>query len=538
MLVGMRAFKIALTWWCGFGLFVASSAAASQPNILIILADDMGFSDIGGYGGEIATPNLDALAQDGLRFTQFYNTSRCWSSRSCLMTGYYAQAVRRDTLPGIPSGGGGVRPRWAALVSEYLRTAGYRCYHSGKWHIDGRPLQNGFDHSYEAHNQDNNFRPGNDTEDGKPLPDQPDYYSATAFADHAIKCLREHAAKYPDRPFFEYLCFITPHFPLQATPADIAKYEGKYATGWNVLAEERFSRQTRLGLASHPRPEMQRDVGPPYYFPDALRQLGPGEINRPFPWDELTPAQKKFQAGKMAVHAAMVDRMDQEIGRVMAQLKAMGAFENTLILFASDNGASAEIMVRGDGHDPTAPMGLAGSFLCLGPGWSSACNTPFRLHKTWVYEGGIATPLIVHWPAGFSARGEWRTAPAHFIDLVPTLLEVAGAKKPDTIAGLAVPPAPGRSLAGVFKKEGAISRNFLWWMHEDNQAIRVGDWKLVSAKGPWELYNLATDRGESHNLAGRYPEKVQELSALWGKHTAQMRELASTDLPSAPARAK
>jgi len=529
----MRCTRILIGLFCALCAARLNCFAADKPNILIILADDMGFSDLGCYGSEIATPNLDALAKDGLRFTQFYNTTRCWPSRGCIMTGYYAQAIRRDTLSGIPSGGNGVRPRWAPLVTEFLKTVGYRCYHSGKWHIDGRPLKNGFDHSYEIGHQDNNFRSGSNTEDGEPVPESPDYYSATAFANHAVKCLKEHAEKYPDRPFFEYLCFITPHFPLQAPATDVTKYNGKYVNGWNVLAEERFARVTKMGLVHNALPQMQRDVGPPYYFPDALRQLGPGEINRPFPWDELTPTQKEFQAAKMAVHAAMIDRIDQEVGRVVAQLKAMGAYENTIIFFASDNGASAEMMIRGDGHDPTAPPGSAKSYLCIGPGWSSACNTPLRLHKTWVHEGGISTPLIVHWPAGFSARGELRTNPAHFIDVVPTVLEVAGAKKPATIDGLEVPPAPGKSLMSVFKQDGTVSHDLLWWMHEDNQAIRVGDWKLVSAKGPWELYNLADDRGESHNLAGKYPEKVRELSALWEKQTAAIRRLALTDPPSA-----
>ncbi len=512
-------------------LLAGNACGAARPNILLILADDMGFSDLGCYGSEIATPNLDRLAAGGLRFTQFYNTARCWSSRGCLMTGYYAQAIRRDALPGIPSGSNGKRPGWAPLLSELLQAAGYRCYHSGKWHIDGNPLRNGFHHSYEVRNENNNFRPGNDLKDGQPVPPSDHYYSATAFADHAIKCLQEHATHYPEQPFFEYLCFITPHFPLQAPEADIAKYAHAYEPGWNAMAQQRYERMIALGLAHHSLPPMQRDVGPPYYFPDALRQLGDGEINRPFPWPELTPAQQQFQAAKMAVHAAMVDRMDQEIGRVVQQLKAMGAYENTLILFASDNGASAEIMVRGDGHDPAAPAGSPGTFLCLGPGWSSACNTPFRLHKTWVHEGGIATPLIAHWPAGFSARGALRTNVAHFVDVVPTVLEVARVEKPKTIRNLPVPAAPGRSLVQVFTTDGSVTHDSLWWWHEDNRAIRVGDWKLVATKGPWELYDLATDRGESHNLAGRHPEKVKELATRWEAQAAQIRELALTDLP-------
>ena len=235
----------------------------------------------------------------------------------------------------------------------------------------------------------------------------------------------------------------------------------------------------------------------------------------------------------MAIHAAMVDRMDQEIGRIIAQLKAMGAYENTLILFASDNGASAEMMVRGDGHDPAEPMGSAKTFLCIGPGWSSAANTPFRRHKTWVHEGGISTPLIAHWPAGIAARGELRRSPTHLIDILPTVLELAGVKIPTEIKGFPVPPSPGRSFAAALKQDVAVAHEFLWWEHEGNRAIRAGDWKLVTVKqGEWELYNLARDRGESENLAAKNPAKVRELAAKWTQHLEETMTLAL----SAPAK--
>ena len=510
-------------------------SVAAPPNLLVILADDLGYSDLGCYGGEIATPNLDALARGGLRFTSAYNTARCWPSRAAITTGYYAQQVRRDTVPGVASGGGnrGIRPAWAPLVTNFLQPLGYRAYHSGKWHIDGRPLENGFDHSFEIGGGQSNFfkAPGN-TDDGVPNVQTPDYYVTTAAAEHAVQCLQEHAAKFSDRPFYHYLCFTAPHFPLHAPAADIAKYKDTYARGWDVMSEERYARLKKLGIATHAKPAFERDVGPPYAFPDDIAKLGPDEVNRPVPWASLTPSQQKFQAAKMAIHAAMVDRMDREIGRVIAQLKAMGAYENTLILFASDNGASAEMMVRGDGHDPAAPMGSAKTFLCLGPGWSSASNTPFRRHKTWVHEGGISTPLIAHWPAGIAARGELRHTPTHLIDVVPTLLELTGGKIPATIKGHAVPPSPGRSLVPAFAKDVTVPHEFLWWQHEDNRAIRVGDWKLVAlAKGEWELYDLATDRGESKNLAASRPEKVRELEALWKRQDEENRHLAMTDLP-------
>ena len=518
-------------------------AEPSRPNILLILADDLGYSDLGCYGGEIATPNLDALAAGGLRFTSAYNTARCWPSRAAAMTGYYAQQVRRDIVPGIASGGGarGIRPAWAPLMTEFLRAAGYRNYHSGKWHIDGQPLGNAFDHSFEIGGGQNNFfkAPGN-TDDGVSDVQTPDYYVTTATADRSVKYLREHAAKFAGQPFFHYLCFTAPHFPLHAPAADIAKYRDTYARGWDVMSDERYARQKKIGLVTHPKPAFERDVGPPYAFPDDLAKLGPDEVNRPIPWSELNASQQKFQAAKMAIHAAMVDRMDREIGRVIAQLKAMGAYENTLILFASDNGASAEMMVRGDGHDPAAPMGSAKTFLCLGPGWSSSSNTPFRRHKTWVHEGGISTPLIAHWPAGIAARGELRHTPTHLVDILPTVLELTGAKKPAEIKGFAVPPAPGRSFVSALKSDVTVARDFLWWEHEGNRAIRAGDWKLVTlAKGEWELYDLARDRGESNNLAAKNPAKVRELEAMWTQQMDETKRLALTDPPpEAPAGAK
>jgi arylsulfatase len=228
----------------------------------------------------------------------------------------------------------------------------------------------------------------------------------------------------------------------------------------------------------------------------------------------------------MAIHAAMVDRMDQEIGRVVDQLKVMGAFENTLILFASDNGASAEIMVRNGGHDPAAEPGSAATYLCLGPGFSSACNTPYRRHKSWVHEGGISTPLIVHWPAGMVGKNELRHVPSHVIDIAPTILELAGVAKPEAWQGVPIPEAPGRSLVSVLKSDSGLEREYLWWLHENHRALRVGDWKLVAAIGdPWELYDLRSDRAEQNNLAGEKPGKVKELVELWERHTAETTRL-------------
>jgi arylsulfatase A-like enzyme len=508
--------------------------APAAPNVMFILADDLGFSDLGCYGGEIATPNLDQLAAEGLRFTQFYNTSRCWPTRAVLLTGYYAQQVRRDALPGVaPAGGQGVRPAWAPLLPAMLRPLGYRSYHSGKWHIDGSPLTGGFDRAYTLDDHDRFFYPRRHTEDDQPLPSvEPDsgYYATTAIADHALRCLEEHAAEFGDRPFFHYVCFTAPHFPLHAPQEDIDRYRGTYGVGWDVIQAQRGRQLKELGIAQHDPPAMERQVGPPYDFPKGLDRLGPGEVFRPIPWQELTDQQQAFQSEKMAIHAAMVDRMDREIGRLIQQLKQMGVFENTLILFASDNGASAEIMVRGDGHDPEAAPGSGSSYLCLGPGWSSASNTPLRRHKTWVHEGGTATPLVVHWPAGIKARGQLRHDPTHMIDFVPTVLELAGSKHPETWNGRPVPPPPGQSLVPAFAADNAVQHPYLWWLHDGHRAIRRGDWKLVADRDrPWELYNLAVDRGESNDLAAEHPERVAELAAFWQARADEFRELALAD---------
>jgi arylsulfatase len=522
----------------------ADRARSATPNFVFILVDDMGYSDPGCYGGEIATPNLDALAGQGLRFTQFYNTARCWPTRGALLTGYYAQQIHRDALPGLGGGGRGVRQTWARLLPDFLRPHGYRNYHSGKWHIDGKVLDGGFDRSLDMRNQGSFFTAaGNRIDDVPVTPEQDEsgYYATIATVDHAINCLEDHAAHHNDRPFFHYVAFIAPHFPLHALPEDIARYRDKYLRGWDVMRQQRFARQKAMKLLDTTLSVLEPSVGPPYHFPDALEKLGPGEINRPLPWTELTDQQRRFQATKMAIHAAMVDRIDQEIGRLVEQLKKMKVFDNTLIFFASDNGASAEIMVRHGGHDPHAEPGSEATYLCLGPGFSSASNTPFRRHKTWVHEGGISTPLIVHWPAGIAARGQLRKTPAHVIDIVPTILDIAGIDKPQTWNGQAIPPAPGKSLAPAFDQDIVIERDCLWWLHEGNRAVRVGDWKLVAAKGdPWELYDLRSDRAESNNLASAMPDKARQLAAIWDQQLEEMSELAAktTELSGAKPRGR
>jgi arylsulfatase A-like enzyme len=511
-------------------LMIPIGQAADKPNVVFVLVDDMGYSDLGCYGSEIETPHLDSLAAGGLRFTQFYNTGRCWPTRGALLSGYYPHQIHRDGLPGLGGGGRGTRQQWARLAPDFLKPAGYRSYHSGKWHIDGKVLAAGFDRSWNVKNQGNFFTAkGNQLDDVplKPAADESGYYSTIATADHAIECLQDHQARHGDQPFFQYIAFIAPHFPLHAPAEDIARYRDRYLQGWDKLREQRFAKQKKLGLHKTVLSGLEAQVGPPYDFPEAIKKLGPGEINRPLPWSGLNDEQRRFQATKMAIHAAMIDRVDRELGRVITQLKAMGAFENTVICFASDNGASAEIMVRHGGHDRTAAPGSAASYLCLGPGFSSAANTPFRRHKTWMHEGGISTPLIVHWPAGIKDRGALRRTPAHVIDIVPTLLDLAGTSKPAKWKGEMIPASPGRSLVPAFEKDVIIERDQLWWLHEGHRAVRIGDWKLVAAKGdPWELYDLRVDRAESNNLAAKMPEKTKELEAAWTRQLKDMSALA------------
>ncbi len=526
-------------WLVIAAAFVVNATAfadAPRPNILLIMADDLGFSDLGCYGGEITTPNLDSIAADGLRFSQFYNTARCWPTRAALMTGYYSQQVRRDALPGIRGGGQGTRPDWAVLLPELLKPAGYRSYHTGKWHIDGMPIAEGFDHSYYLKDQGRFFNPTTHWKDDVKLPPVEkgtDYYATTALANHAIEVLGEHARQHADAPFFHYLAFSAPHFPLHALPEDIAVYQDTYTAGWDVIRAKRWRRMQQIGLldataVSQPS-RVERELGPPYHFPEALKILGEEEVNKPVPWKSLSEAQRNFQATKMAIHAAMIHRVDVEIGRVFDQIRNMGQWQNTIVFFLSDNGASAEIMVRDDGHDRGVPPGAADTYLCLGPGWSTTCNTPFRRHKTWTHEGGTSTPLLVAWPSGITARGEIRNSPGHVIDIAATLLELAGAK---TLAG--APPAPGESLVPVFAQDDAAEHKTIWWFHDGNKAIRRGDWKAVApVDEPWELYHLAVDRQESHDLAVPQADKLQELVTEWKRHVDEFTELASRDLPAA-----
>jgi len=512
--------------------FVAGSLFAAPPNIVVIVADDMGFSDLGCYGGEIETPNLDRLAANGLRFTQFYNTARCWPTRSALMSGYYPQQIRMDP---IRQGG---FPAWTTLLPHHLKPLGYRCYHSGKWHVNQTPkvvADGGFDRSYHLQDHDRHFNPNRHELDDKPLPatnPNSGYYTSTAIVDYTLKHLDEHAEKHADKPFFVYTAFTVPHFPLHALPEDIEKYRDKYLIGWDAIRTQRHERLTQAGIISCGLSALEDSVGPPFRFPNVPGSLGAGEVLFPLPWETLSGEQKRFQATKMAIHAAMVDRMDKEIGRLLDKVRTMGAWENTIIFFLSDNGASAEIMIRGDTHDPNVPAGSAASYLCLGPGWSSAANTPFRRHKVWNHEGGIATPLIVHWAKGIDKPGTLRHDQGHVVDLVPTLLDLLGIAPPKQIRGADVPSYPGVSLLPAIRgADKNVERDYIYFHHSGNAALRVGNWKILYTKtgepnshvqaeqstgtSGWSLYDMSTDRCEQVDLADKQPEKLSEMLKQW-----------------------
>lgn len=487
-----------------------------KPNFLVIVADDMGFSDAGCYGGEISTPNLDALAANGVRFMQHYSTGRCWPSRACIMTGNYYQQV--------PKVSHGKLPDWGRPAPHYLRPLGYRSYHSGKWHVNQFPwpvAHGGFDQSYYIRDYDRNFAVKQHSLNDEPLPPVEagsGYYSSTAIAERAITFLRQHAAAHAQSPFLMYLAFIAPHFPLHAPAADIAFYRGKYDEGWDAIREQRMERLKAEKIVDCALSPRQPRTRPKWNLSaeELAEYIGHGEAAKALCWQNLTPVQQAFQARKMEIHAAMIHRLDREAGRVIAQIKAMGQWENTVTLFVSDNGASAEQIIRGDGHDKKSTPGTGASYLCLGPGWSTAANTPFRYHKSWVHEGGVASPLIVHWPDGIRARGELRHAPSHFVDILPTMLEWAGQKVDPAWKNPNSPPLAGVSLVRAIRENRDPERDYIFFRHIGHRALRMGKWKLVAVHhGKWELYDMESDRSELHNLARKYPERVKQMAETW-----------------------
>ncbi|MFV1964704.1 MAG: arylsulfatase [Pirellulaceae bacterium] len=489
---------------------------AIRPNILIVLCDDMGYSDIGCYGGEIATPHLDQLAADGLRFIRFYNAARCCPTRASLLTGLYPHQAgmggmirsRKDAKTSGPYQG--YLNDHCVTIAEVLRQAGYSTYMAGKWHVGefrpGWPVDRGFDRYYGLISGGMNYfniRLGKrkgifrhfavDGEEYRPPADG--FYATDAFTDHALSVLREHDG---ERPFFLYLAYNAPHWPLHAPDEEIEKYLGKYMCGWSELRRKRHDRMVQMGLIP------------------GTWQLSPQDPNAA-DWDELDEAKKREMDRKMAVYAAVIDRMDQNIGRVVDLLERMDQLDNTLVFFLSDNGACHEGGTFGQNFRPdlTGPIGTEDSYHSYGISWSNASNTPFRRHKHWVHEGGIATPLIVHWPSGFEARGQLRQQLGHVIDLMSTCVDVAGAEYPRNFKGHTVQPMEGVSLRPYFDEDRDVPRT-LCWEHMQNRGIRDGSWKLVGARGgSWELYDTKVDPTELHNLVGARPDLAKKLAAQW-----------------------
>ncbi len=489
----------------------AGERDAGRPNIVLILADDLGFSDLGCYGSEIATPNLDRLAAGGLRFTQFYNAARCCPTRAALLTGLYPHQAGVGHMLGdwaAPGYTAGLNER-CATIADLLRDAGYRTYQVGKWHV-GRPqdlgtknwpLQRGFDRFYGTGGGGNYFTPELLVRNNERIsPEADNFYATDAFTENAVKFIDDHAREHASKPFFLHLCYTAPHFPLHARPEDIAKYRGTYRVGWDAIRERRVERQRQFGII------------------DPKWKLSPRDPCAA-DWNEVDDADKDEWDLRMAVFAAMVDRMDQGIGKVLDALRKIGAEENTLVLFLSDNGSSAEFLDNGPGkprgHTPGAVTGTRDSHRCLEVGWANAGNTPFREHKMWVYEGGISTPLIALWPAAIKQRGQLTREVGHVIDLMPTCLDVAGATYPKTFRERELTPAAGESLLPILQGKSRDDAP-LFWEHEGNRAVRQGKWKLVAEyHGPWELYDIEGDRTELNDLASTQPGKVAELTALW-----------------------
>jgi arylsulfatase len=480
--------------------------APAKPNIVVILVDDMGFSDIGCYGSEIPTPHLDALAKNGLRFTQFYNTGRCCPTRAALLTGVYPHqaGVGHMTENRGAVGYEGRLNAQCATIAEALQPAGYFTAMTGKWHVglkDGAaPWDRGFDRSLNA------------AAGGFYQPDSPrallflnsekiasndarlpkNWYSTDLWTSFGLKFIDEACEAH--QPFFLYLAHNAPHFPLQAPDGEIAKFRGKYKTGWDQLRRERHDRQIEMGIVAKTWPLTPR----------------PDEIQA---WESLTEARKDQFDHLMAVYAATVSRMDRAVGDLVAGLKQRGVLDNTLILFMSDNGGNAES--GPDGRSEGNPTEAGSTWFC-GESWAFLQNTPFRRYKHFSHEGGIATPLIAHWPRGIPAKNELRRQPAHVIDIKATCLAAAGTPAPTGRQGKPVLPPEGRSLLPAFAGQ-PLSRDALFWEHEGNAAVRAGDWKLVrqGREGSWELYDLAKDRTEQTDLAAIQPDQVKTLAAQW-----------------------
>ena len=477
-----------------------------RPNIIFILVDDMGWSDIGCYGGEVNTPNLDRLAQGGVRFSQMHNTAKCFPSRACLLTGLYAQQCNMSKKHSHFEN--------CTTIASALRQAGYRTLMTGKHHGLDNPYDFGFDRYFGLRDGAcNHFNPGFQREgepdparkrDGRAwciddktiegyTPPEKDFYTTDYFTKYALQYLDEY--KNEDKPFFLYLSYTAPHDPLMAWPDDIAKYRGKYKKGYAAIRTQRDKRQREMGLID-----------------DTFKQSEPEHKD----WDSLTPEQQDEEDLKMAVYCAMIDRVDQKVGEVLAKVREMGEEDNTLVLFASDNGCSAE-MVRSGKNSPWAgEIGSMARWTSLGGDWANVSNTPFRLYKNYSHEGGVCTPMIAYWPERLKQPGRISEACGHFIDVMPTLLEAAGADYPAAgLRGEAIPPMEGESFLSALEGDDWTRQRPIFWQWSKGKSVRAGQWKLVSWDGNWELYDMDVDKTETRDLAAERPDVVKRLAALY-----------------------
>ena len=487
-LLSLLLFTLNLGW---------SETDPTRPNFILIMVDDMGYSDLGCYGGEVKTPNIDKLAKNGLRFTQFYNTAKCHTTRAELLTGNYAYSIGDNHM------------EHGATLGEVLRPIGYRTLIAGKWHQVPLPTTRGFDRYYGlADGCSNFFNPGVKARPGEGLPGRkrtslrrwaiedkvimgytsPDkkFYHTDAFTNYAIDRLDEY--KKEDKPFVLYLPYTAPHYPLHAWPEDIAKYRGKYKIGWDKIREQRFKRMNEMGI-----------IGPNHKLTPRASKA----------WEDLSEEQQDAEDLKMAVYAAMIDRVDQNLGRLFAKVMELGKWDNTLIMFLTDNGACPEQ----PNTTPDIPPGPVESYRTISVGWANASNTPYRKFKSTDYEGGIRSPFIAHWP-GVIKPGMTHQV-GHIIDVSATFREITGAKYPKEILGKKTKPPPGKSLLPIFKGKERKPHKEIYWRFNRANAVRQGDLKVVRAGKSWELYDLKADPTETKNLAKERLNKTAELGQMW-----------------------
>jgi arylsulfatase len=474
------------------------AGTSAKPNILVILADDLGYSDISCYGSEIQTPNLDRLAANGIRYTQMYNTSKCFPSRACLLTGNYFQHTN-------------MKFGNAATAGEVLRPAGYSTWWVGKNHADFNPYDRGFDHfSGFLGGAINFYFPGGKNQDGNPAPGavykwafdakvikpfipETSFYSTDTFTDWALEWLKQ--SRGSDKPWFLYVAYNAPHWPLQAHPEDIAKNKGAYDKGYDAIQNARYQRQLEMGLMD--------STTAPLSAPDRDS------------WGSLSAEQQKQEAMRMEIYAAMIQTLDRNVGRLVAELSEAGQLDNTLILFLSDNGACPEDP-NAPNINPDAVWGTGDSFVSIRSSWANVCNTPLRKWKVTSYEGGICTPMIAHWPKGIKKPGSICRETCHLIDLLPTWMELSGASFPGESTQAEIPPLEGLSLTPTFRGEPIKRNTPLFFEFGPGTAIRDGEWKLVRlGKTPWELYDMSADRTETKDLAAQFPERVGEMTSKW-----------------------